>query len=216
MYNKLEILLIFISLFSKINLSICVTISLRFLNQKYKKNRNFLKKKSRLFSMVISIYHGWNGILDHDVWQKSRCHREEPPVIDSSVGSERGCYRRLGTLERETAGDWLATTTPIGGAYRHMVATKIYSRFAGHNVPGQLVCTMVELLHQFTQRRRAARIGTHLFILNQTSKSINISRTPTKILIDSLLIEKVWKSQIFWETAIWIYKFSYIGRLSTR
>lgn len=113
-------------------------------------------------------------------------------MIDSSVGPERGCYRRLGTLERETAGDWLATTTPIGGACRHMVATKIYSRIAGHNVPGvQLVCTMVELLHQFTQRHRAARIGTHLFVLNQTSKSINISRPPTKISIDSLLIKKV-------------------------
>ncbi|CAL1682112.1 unnamed protein product [Lasius platythorax] len=143
--------------------------------------------------MAISIYRGRNGgILDQDIWQKSRCHREEPPVIDSSVAPERGCYRRLGTLERETAGDWLATTTPIGGACRHMVATKIYSRFAGHNMPGiQLVCTMVELPHQFTQRRRAARIGTHLFILKQTSKSINISLTPAKISTDSFLIKRV-------------------------
>lgn len=148
--------------------------------------------------MAISIYRGRNGgILDQDIWQKSRCHREEPPVIDSSVAPERGCYRRLGTLERETAGDWLATTTPIGGACRHMVVTKIYSRFAGHNMPGiQLVCTMVELPHQFTQRRRAARIGTHLFILKQTSKSINISLTPAKISTDSLLIKRAWKPQV--------------------
>lgn len=98
-------------------------------------------------------------------------------MIDSSVGCKRGCYRRLGTLERETAGDWLATTTPIGGACRHMVATKIYSHFAGHNVPDvQLVCTMVELPHQFTQRRCAARIGTDLSILKQASKSIDLFR----------------------------------------
>lgn len=95
-------------------------------------------------------------------------------MIDFSPWVERGCYRQLGTLEEEAAGDWLATATPKGGAYRHTVATAVLSRSARHQPCSiRLVCAAVKLF-QFTQRRRAVRIGTHrahLFALGRTSKS---------------------------------------------
>lgn len=76
--------------------------------------------------------------------------------------------------DRETAGDWLVTTTPIGGACLPLVATKIYPHFAGHNV--RPASSDHELPHQFTQRRCAARIGIGLIHLTANVKIYRLFR----------------------------------------
>jgi len=45
-------------------------------------------------------------------------------MIDSSVGRE-GLLSSIKHPQKEAAGDWLATATPIGGACQHMVATTV-------------------------------------------------------------------------------------------